>query len=136
MTRDSSSKGAPKGFTIELPEGVKKNLPKDFDIGAIGNIDLVEAEAVANESVLLLNENDLIEGIEDFDLIPLKEMQNRPNAAGRGTAAKAGVGLWFQREARACRCADKIEEKPVSTRWLNLLHDMKSRRRRQVMNID
>ena len=90
MTRDSSSKGPAKGFTIDLPEGVKKNLPKDFDIGDIGNIDLLEAEAIANENVLLLNENDLIEGLEDFDLIPLKEdVKAAEDTAERGSAAPA-----------------------------------------------
>jgi len=95
---------------------VKKNLPKDFDIGAIGNIDLVEAEAVANESVLLLNENDLIEGLEDFDLIPLKEdVKSAEDAAGRGTAAKAGVRPVVSTQKREhAVIADKIEEKPVS----------------------
>ncbi len=92
MTRDSSSKGTAKGFTIDLPEGVKKSLPKDFDLGSIGNIDLLEAEAVANENVLFLNENDLIEGLEDFDLIPLKEdVRAAEDVPERGTAAPALV---------------------------------------------
>jgi hypothetical protein len=88
MTKDSNSKKPARGFTIDLPEGVKMSLPKDFDIGEIGNIDLVEAEAIANENVLLLNENDLIEGLEDFDLIPLKESARvREETAAREAAA-------------------------------------------------
>lgn len=88
MTKDSNNKKPGKAFTIDLPEGVKKSLPKDFDIGDIGNIDLVEAEAIANENVLLLNENDLIEGLEDFDLIPLKESARvREETAAREAAA-------------------------------------------------
>jgi hypothetical protein len=62
---------------INIPESVKKNLPKDFNIGDIGKIDLLEAEKIANEDILFLNEKDLAEGLEDFDLIPLKDTQSR-----------------------------------------------------------
>jgi hypothetical protein len=93
MTKESKIAKPGTGFTIDLPEGVKKSLPKDFDIGAIGNIDLVEAEAIANENVLLLNEKDLIEGLEDFDLIPLKESPRvSEEIAARETAAPAKTG--------------------------------------------
>ena len=36
MAKDSNSTKPAKGFTIDLPEGVKKSLPRDFDFGAIG----------------------------------------------------------------------------------------------------
>ncbi len=66
--------GGKAGNTIiNIPESVKKNLPRDFDIGAIGKIDLREAETIANEDMFLVKENELIEGLEDFKIIPLKD---------------------------------------------------------------
>ncbi|HOT45228.1 MAG TPA: hypothetical protein PLM53_12415 [Spirochaetota bacterium] len=58
---------------ISLPESVKKSLPSDFDIGAIGKIDLREAESIANEDILLIKESELIEGLDNFDIIPIEE---------------------------------------------------------------
>lgn len=66
---------------IVIPDSVKKNLPRDFDIGDIGKIDLSEAESIANEDIFLIKENELIVGLEDFDLIPLKET-TAPRAEG------------------------------------------------------
>ena len=45
-------------------------------------IDLQEAEKIANESILILSEDDLIEGIDDFELVPLKDDDYGP-ASGR-----------------------------------------------------
>lgn len=65
--------GGKAGSTIiSLPESVRKSLPRDFDIGAIGKIDLREAESIANEDILLIRENELIEGLDNFDIIPLE----------------------------------------------------------------
>jgi len=58
---------------IVIPDSVKKNLPSDFDIGDIGNIDLNEAEKIASEDILLIRESELVDGLEDFNLIPLDE---------------------------------------------------------------
>lgn len=58
---------------IVIPDSVKKNLPGDFDIGDIGNIDLNEAEKIASEDMLLIRESELVDGLEDFNLIPLDE---------------------------------------------------------------
>lgn len=57
---------------ISIPESVKKNLPRDFDISAIGKIDLREAESIANEDIFLIREDELIEGLDNFDIIPLE----------------------------------------------------------------
>ena len=39
----------------------------------LGSINLKEAEDLANEGTVFLTENDLFEGLEDFDLIPLED---------------------------------------------------------------
>ncbi|TFH38906.1 MAG: hypothetical protein E4G96_09775, partial [Chrysiogenales bacterium] len=77
MPNDSEnrSKDKGKGTLLTIPDGVRKNLPDTFDINGIGTIDLREAESIANEGVLFLTESDLVEGLEDFDLIPLKEVE-------------------------------------------------------------
>jgi len=41
---------------IIIPDSVKKSLPRDFDIGDIGKIDLKEAETIANEDIFLIRE--------------------------------------------------------------------------------
>ncbi len=58
---------------LKLSRSARSKLPENFNIHEIGSIDLKEAEAIANEDILFLTENDLIEGLEDFDLIPLNE---------------------------------------------------------------
>lgn len=47
-----------------------------FDISIIGKIDLAEAEKIASEEVIFLTETDLIEGLEDFELVPIKNYKN------------------------------------------------------------
>jgi hypothetical protein len=68
-----SSSGKDQNVKVDLKNGLKKKLPENFNVNDIGNIDLREAEKIANEDILFLTENDLIAGLEDFDLIPLKE---------------------------------------------------------------
>lgn len=68
---DSGEKA--RNVVIELPESVKKKLPRDFNIDDIGRIDLREAESIASEDILFINENEILEGLEDFDLIPIKK---------------------------------------------------------------
>ncbi len=58
---------------VDLANGLKKKLPENFNLDEIGTIDLREAEKIANEDILFLTEDDLIVGLEDFDLIPLKD---------------------------------------------------------------
>jgi len=43
-----------------------------FDVSIIGKIDLAEAEKIAKEDVLFFTENDIMEGLEDFELVPIK----------------------------------------------------------------
>ena len=56
----------------ELKKRIGSRLPEGVDISSIGNIDLYEAEMIATEEIVFLTEDDLIEGLEDFELIPLK----------------------------------------------------------------
>lgn len=84
------------GIVIELPESVKKKLPRDFNIDEIGKIDLHEAETIAREDILFINENDITAGLDDFDLIPLKDENGVPYEYGTGadviTGNRAGGG--------------------------------------------
>ena len=74
MPNDSVQNTGAQDIAINIPDSVKKNLPRDFNLNDIGNIDLREAEKIANEDILFLNEKDLAEGLEDLDLIPLKDV--------------------------------------------------------------
>ena len=56
----------------KLKEKVGHRIPDDFDLSVIGKIDLREAEKIANEEIVFLSEEDLIDGLEDFELIPVK----------------------------------------------------------------
>lgn len=47
----------------------KKNSGINFE--SIGNINLKEAEEIANEEILFLSEDELIDGLDEFELIPL-----------------------------------------------------------------
>src|SRR4030042_5363276 len=93
MPKDSTYKTGETGQNpiINIPEGVKKSPPEDFNIGDIGNIDLREAETIANEDILFLDESDLIEGLEDFDLIPLKDGGKVQDGESPAVAGAAGV---------------------------------------------
>lgn len=63
-------------LSADLKKRISTNLPEEIDISSIGNIDLHEAEKIANEEIVFLTEDDLIEGLEDFELIPLKNSTN------------------------------------------------------------
>jgi len=56
----------------EFKSEIKQLIPDKFDISIIGKIDLLEAEKIASEEVIFLNESDLIDGLEDFELVPVK----------------------------------------------------------------
>ena len=59
----------------KLKEKVGHKIPEDFDLSSIGKIDLHEAEKIANEEIVFLSEDDLIDGLEDFELIPVKSAE-------------------------------------------------------------
>lgn len=63
----------------EFKEKIRKSVPSDFDLTQIGKIDLKEAEKIAREEVIFLKEEDLIEGLEGFELIPLKDITSIPD---------------------------------------------------------
>lgn len=58
------------------PGGSSIKSPDKFDISIIGKIDLAEAEKIASEEVIFLTESDLIEGLEDFELVPIKNYKD------------------------------------------------------------
>ncbi len=58
-------------LTIEIPEEFKKKMSENMDMENFGSIDLHEAEEIANEDILFLNEDDLVEELEDYELTPV-----------------------------------------------------------------
>ncbi len=66
------------GLSITPPEDVAKSLSEEFDIHSLEPVDLQEAEKIANEDILILKEEDLIEELDVMDLIPLDEQTPAP----------------------------------------------------------
>lgn len=58
-------------LTIEIPEEFKNKMSENMDMENFGSIDLHEAEEIANEDILFLNEDDLVEELEDYELTPV-----------------------------------------------------------------
>ncbi|PKL18646.1 MAG: hypothetical protein CVV49_05030 [Spirochaetae bacterium HGW-Spirochaetae-5] len=56
----------------EAVDSRKPDASAKFDMSILGKIDLIEAEKIASEEVLFLSEADLIDGLEDFELVPVK----------------------------------------------------------------
>lgn len=69
----------------KLREKVGHKIPYDFDLSAIGKIDLREAEKIANEEIIFLSEDELIDGLEDFELIPVKFSEKKHPSLSRKT---------------------------------------------------
>jgi len=65
--------GKKKGniITIEFPDALKEKMPEDLG-RELGEIDLSEAEKIANENILLLTEKDLMEELSELDLAQLR----------------------------------------------------------------
>lgn len=59
-------------LTFEIPDDVMEKTAEELELGEWEAIDLGEAEKIANEDILFLREEDLIEELEEFDLIPVK----------------------------------------------------------------
>ncbi len=106
---------------INIPESVKKNLPRDFDIGAIGKIDLREAETIANEDILVIKENELLEGLDNYDIIPLREEDKATaddNAAARVEGRKSALTAEIERIVdRIIKHEGKTEAAPEEKRF-------------------
>lgn len=67
-------------YQVDLKEKNTEIIHKKtgkFDMSLLGKIDLAEAEKIANEEVIFLTEDDLIEGLEDFELIPIRNQTNK-----------------------------------------------------------
>ncbi len=74
------------GLSITLPEDVAKSLSEEFDIHSLKPVDLREAEKIANEDILILREEDLIEELDAMDLIPIDD--GAPYFAGAAPETK------------------------------------------------
>lgn len=61
-----------ESLSENLKNRIRDKIPDGIDLSSIGSIDLSEAEKIATEEIIFLTEDDLIEGLEDFELIPLK----------------------------------------------------------------
>lgn len=80
------------GLSITLPEDVAKSLSEEFDIHSLEPVDLREAEKIANEDILILREEDLIEELDAMDLIPLDDTSSPvKTAAGEKKIQQASV---------------------------------------------
>ncbi len=58
-------------LTFEIPDDVREKTTEELELGEWDAIDLNEAEKIANEDILFLREDDLIEELEEFDLVPV-----------------------------------------------------------------
>ncbi len=65
-----------KNSSADIQGSSKLNSSDKFDLSIIGRIDLAEAEKIASEEVIFLTESDLIEGLEDFELVPIKSYRD------------------------------------------------------------
>ncbi|TAL39431.1 MAG: hypothetical protein EPN93_01325 [Spirochaetes bacterium] len=79
-------------ITLEVPRDLRERLPEDFDISELTSIDLKEAEKIANEDMILLSEDDLIEELEVFDLVPLEPAKEVSKKKAVDTSAKEAAG--------------------------------------------
>jgi len=70
-----------------LKTRLRGKMPEGVDFSSIGSIDLSEAEKIATEEIVFLTEEDLIEGLEDFELIPLKSSE--PSMEEKNNPAKS-----------------------------------------------
>jgi len=60
-------------YEVSLPKNIMDSLPEELNFDNIGNIDLNEAERIANDDLFFLSESDLIEELKDFDLLPVED---------------------------------------------------------------
>ena len=76
-------------------DGVKvktfQKISDKFDLSIIGKIDLIEAEKIASEEVIFLTESDLIEGLENFELVPVKNHKQELILSGKNSIEKVTI---------------------------------------------
>ncbi len=107
-------------LTIEIPEDIKERLSDDFDIQELGSIDLKEAEEIANEDVVFLTEDDLIEELEEFDLVPVGKAKTEEAEMAKGVEKiiPKAAGLIAPAGVRK----ENIREKSNDVRKSKLVH--------------
>lgn len=75
---NNNHKKIPDNFSLlkeDFNQKIKEKVSDKFDLSMIGRIDLIEAEKIAQENVIFLTETDLIEGLEEFELVPVKKIK-------------------------------------------------------------
>jgi hypothetical protein len=112
LSDDSDKKETPA--SDELKKRIGSRLPEGVDISSIGNIDLYEAEKIATEEIVFLTEDDLIEGLEDFELIPLKNdasySEKTEHQAEKQKGAASGLRI---KTISSEEGSDEIKDAPV-----------------------
>ena len=89
-------------LTFEIPDDVMEKTAEELELGEWEAIDLGEAEKIANEDILFLREEDLIEELEEFDLIPVKReppTDSRPARKGKKPERLSAVPAERKEEA-------------------------------------
>ncbi len=94
----------------ELKKRIGSRLPEGVDISSIGNIDLYEAEMIATEEIVFLTEDDLIEGLEDFELIPLKNDDFSLDKSEKEMSKNSGLRI---KTISSAEPSDDISVKPA-----------------------
>ncbi len=89
-------------LTFEIPDDVMEKTAEELELGEWEAIDLGEAEKIANEDILFLREEDLIEELEEFDLIPVKQeppTDSRPARKAKKPERLSAVSVERKEEA-------------------------------------
>ena len=94
-------------FTKDFKEKIKSKVADKFDLSVIGRINLAEAEEIAKE-VLFLNENDIMNSLEDFELVPIKSREEFKNESSK--KSEEIVKIEKTEETEKIEEIDKIEE--------------------------
>lgn len=76
-------------LTFEIPDDVREKTTEELELGEWEAIDLTEAEKIANEDILFLREDDLIEELEEFDLVPVAAEPAKKKRAARAAEPPA-----------------------------------------------
>jgi len=77
--KDNNIKHSSSVLTEDFNDKITNKISDKFDLSVLGKIDLIEAEKIASEEVIFLTEEDLIEGLEDFELVPLRNFSENPD---------------------------------------------------------
>lgn len=108
-------------ITIEFPDALKEKMPEDFD-KELGEIDLGEAEEIANENILMFNEDELIKELDDFNLFPLRSGEKEKAEPQSDETEKDVIPL--RREESGHELKSAPEEEAESGDEVKELHEL------------